>query len=118
MPWIIAHKTDLFRDHDMTIARAEPKLIPVFIVSPVYVMIATSLLGFCFSFTTSIGVADLVNRACWHVGVDQKQKRIVYDRGHYIYQKRFEKGKKVLQERLFRGVRCSPWMPYALTSES
>jgi len=33
---MIAHSTDLFTDHDITIASAEPKLIPVRIVSFLY----------------------------------------------------------------------------------
>ena len=33
---MIAHRIDLFIDHDITIASAEPKLIPVLIVSCLY----------------------------------------------------------------------------------
>ncbi len=37
----MAHKTDLFKDHDITMANAEPKPIPVLIVSFVYDMMAS-----------------------------------------------------------------------------
>jgi hypothetical protein len=39
----MAHKTDLLNDHDIIMANAEPKPIPVLMVSCVYDMIASFL---------------------------------------------------------------------------